>query len=1331
MTVEGVTSPEAWLITLVLSDGVQVARAADFEGARALELTRVDEDAAEWTGALPVFDERERERDAAPLEEVWLRLAPRERGPPWREGWVAELSFVGAPAGELVELSFEQPVAGLRTRGRALIRLRAFSRHRVARAVPAGAGPPVPVHDVAFGRSTRQSSAASSHALAALFLWMPSTRPEARPWWELDTGAARFIDRVKLHLGRPKTGALRLRVFSSMTRAGEPAAPWSTTIEAFEGARTIEVGVVGRLVRVEAVAPPGEEVVLRVTAAEILAAELSAGSLLDTLRRTFTLFAERPLFSRRERVGDGRALGGYDRWLSYREVWARAGQLARGLAATLEREVEAGGDARVLVGICARGRAEWVITDLACVQRGYVVVPLARQGREELWAHIINDCGLQAIVCSPTLAPRFAALAERCPSLRLLVEMTPLHDEHASAPSLAAPGLQIHTIAQLERAGATRAARPAPARRGDELYTVLYTSGSTGRPKGSARSYDQFNAMVDGYGMTQPAIHLSYQPFSHLSERMTTPVVMRNGGQVGFASGDPARLFDDVSRLQPTVFGGVPRVFDLLRTRFHEALAEDPDARERELLRSLRALFGPRLQAVSVGSAKSSPALLEFMRRLFADCWMMEGYGLTEVGTIAVDGVIQPGVVVKLIDVPELGYRVDDHPSRGEVCVLTPYMSAGYLADGAARPRDVDEDGYFHTGDIGQLNEDGTLELLGRRGHIVKLAQGEFVAPEQIEAALSRCPLVDQLFVYASPLAAAVVAVVVPRVSTLRALMGGACPPAPKDLCESAAARARVLRALRDEARARRLPRHEWPAAVLLTAAPMTAESGLLTSSHKPDRRAIERRYGAALEALVAESSSVHVDKDIPKGNRELAAVVERVARAVLGAAAPALAQDLEGELALDSLAGADLVSALGEQLGREVPLSTWFAATSLEDLARRLSEGAGEDDARARAVADLERPLPFTSLPPRSTTASALGHVLLTGATGFLGRALLETLMLESSAEVTCLVRAPSVEEGTRRLRAYVSSGGAEWTDAWSRRVRVLPGDLAAPSLGLDEPRWRALASSVDTILHAAAVVSWIQRYGQLRAANVLGTLELVRLAASERLAELHLVSTISAAPNTGDEETTLSRERALASSGYALSKWIAERHVARAGARGLPVSIYRPGMIAGHSARGVGNPRDLLSRYLLGCAQLGRHLEHDAVLDMTPVDFVAQAIVALTRRGPASGRAYHLVNIERSLSYRQLGAALRRAGVDTRPASYSEFRAALLADGRARGPGANALLPLRAYFPAGGFALRMGPWPSDRTRAELDALGVRCPAIDDAMIARYLQALSDARPA
>jgi thioester reductase-like protein len=422
---------------------------------------------------------------------------------------------------------------------------------------------------------------------------------------------------------------------------------------------------------------------------------------------------------------------------------------------------------------------------------------------------------------------------------------------------------------------------------------------------------------------------------------------------------------------------------------------------------------------------------------------------------------------------------------------------------------------------------------------------------------------------------------------------------------------------------------------------------------------------------------------------------------------------------ALDSLGAAALLEALSGALGRTIPLRDWFAADSLASLAARLEGGAGLPEPSLRTAAQRELQRPLSLAPGRARTTRSISRVLLTGVTGFLGVHLLESLLMRSPWEVLCLVRASDREEGEARLRGACLRHGIK--APWMRRVRVVPGDLSAPGLGLSS-RAEEAEVAVDAVVHAGAEVSWLAPYEKLRGANVDGTRAVLELA-SRCGARVHLVSTISAAPADREEDGSLTLEQAAASSPYVLSKWLSEQLARSALARGLPLDISRPGMIAPHSKRASGNAGDFLHRYLLGCLALGLFLDLPGQrLDFTPVDFVADAIVALLQEPLQAGATHHLVNVDQSPTYRQLGLALQRAGAPVTPASYEQFRAALLGDAGKRAP---ELRALGAFFPEGG-APGMGPWPSHRSQARLAALGVRCPAIDEAYLRRWLRAVA-----
>jgi thioester reductase-like protein len=424
----------------------------------------------------------------------------------------------------------------------------------------------------------------------------------------------------------------------------------------------------------------------------------------------------------------------------------------------------------------------------------------------------------------------------------------------------------------------------------------------------------------------------------------------------------------------------------------------------------------------------------------------------------------------------------------------------------------------------------------------------------------------------------------------------------------------------------------------------------------------------------------------------------------------------LSDGLGLDSLTASEVLMAIGEELGWTVPLAWWFEASNLADLARlieRRPAAGGEVDALAARDLELAVPVDPAALPP----SASMDRVLLTGATGLLGAHLLEDLVQRTRAHIVCLVRAPDAAAAAERVRSTLATYRIPALDP--ARWSVIAGDLASPRLGLDDAAWAAIEDEIDAVVHAGASVNWISVYQKLREPNVLGTLALLELAAARRRKPFHYVSTIGTAPVDGDETTSLSFDQAHVGSAYGLTKWIAEQLVGRAGEAGHPVTVHRPGMITGHSTRGFGNADDYVHRYLRACLHYGRYLDRPERLDMTPVDYVSRAIVALLLDAPGGGGAHHLCNVDQSMTYAELGRALIEAGAQCEPADYATFRAAAVL------PKDSPLRPLAAYFPESAFSLGTGPWPSSATRARLASLSVRCPVIDAPLIARYLAGL------
>ncbi|MCC5626532.1 thioester reductase domain-containing protein, partial [Nostoc sp. CHAB 5715] len=257
--------------------------------------------------------------------------------------------------------------------------------------------------------------------------------------------------------------------------------------------------------------------------------------------------------------------------------------------------------------------------------------------------------------------------------------------------------------------------------------------------------------------------------------------------------------------------------------------------------------------------------------------------------------------------------------------------------------------------------------------------------------------------------------------------------------------------------------------------------------------------------------------------------------------------------------------------------------------------------------------------------------HVLLTGATGFVGAFLLHELLCRSSASIYCLVQAETIEAAQERIKTALQSYKL-WDASLTTRIFPVLGNLAQPNLGLSPFQFQDLANQIDVIYHNGARVNHTEPYTRLKGANVLGTQEVLRLASCTKLKPVHFISTISVfAANSNTKKLRVDEQDSLDDylmpvGGYAQSKWVAEKLVIEAIKRGIPINIYRFGAISGHSQTGVFNQNDFLYKSLLGYVQMGSMPDGTMPLEILPVDYVSRAIVELSSI-PSFGEIFHLV--------------------------------------------------------------------------------------------------------
>jgi len=424
---------------------------------------------------------------------------------------------------------------------------------------------------------------------------------------------------------------------------------------------------------------------------------------------------------------------------------------------------------------------------------------------------------------------------------------------------LAPPAAELPGVQRWEHVVGRTAPLPGrPRRTTDDLAMLVYTSGSTGEPKGVMHSFGRITRTVECM-LADPERSLpdgvpwrtvSYLPLAHIYERAVVECRSLMAGNVRvFFSESLATFIDDVKRARPTVFVSVPRlwlkfqqgVLQTLPADKLDALLADPATAAAAGRRVLASLGLDEVRLASCGAAPAPPSLLAWYRRL--GLYLVEGYGMTEdfayshrttrelyaAGHV---GVVCPGVQVRVAD-------------DGEVLIKSPGQMVGYYKQPALNAACFTEDGYFRTGDRGELAPDGQLKLTGRVKELFKTSKGKYVAPAPIETKLNAHPMVEQAIVSGvgqpQPYALVVLA------ESLRPRLG------------DAAVRARVeveLTQLFDAVNQGLAP-HERLDRLVVLHEPWSIENGCLTPTMKVRRSRIEAAVAPQVDRWYAHPGPV------------------------------------------------------------------------------------------------------------------------------------------------------------------------------------------------------------------------------------------------------------------------------------------------------------------------------------------------------------------------------------------------------------------------------------------------------------------------------------------
>ena len=584
-------------------------------------------------------------------------------------------------------------------------------------------------------------------------------------------------------------------------------------------------------------------------------------TLVDVLEHSTEAYSDDPF------IGTKRS--GEYQWTNYREFGEMVADF-RGALASMG--VEAGDT----VAVIADNRIEWAVGAYATYSLGAKYCPMYEAQLVKDWKYIIGDSGSKVVLVADTdIYDKVTPLIDELDDLERVVYFDGPQDSEDAYQTLIEHGSKNRVDA----------VHPDP----DDLCGFIYTSGTTGKPKGVLLSHSNLLSVINGVQDLLDIggaddVSLSFLPWAHsFGQVCELHALFAFGASMGLAE-DVTTIVENLSEVRPTLLFSVPRIFNRIydgvhkkmeaaggikKMLFDKAMANAKKIREAKdagkepgfltqkmndfydsvVFSKVRDRFGGRLKYAFSGGAALSPEVARFIDSL--NITVYEGYGLTETSPLATlnyPGNRKIGSVGKPIAGVELSIRpVEGYPEgTGEVCIKGPNVMQGYHNLPEKTEAVLDDDGTFRTGDLGRIDDDGFLWILGRVKEQYKLENGKYVVPGPIEEQLKLSPFINQVMIEGTNKPHNVALIVVDEESLVEWCEKNQVPR--DEMLEHH----KVRQLFRDEIErvSSGIKGYEKPEQFALLDEEWTPENDMLTPTLKLKRRVVMEEYGDLIEAL-------------------------------------------------------------------------------------------------------------------------------------------------------------------------------------------------------------------------------------------------------------------------------------------------------------------------------------------------------------------------------------------------------------------------------------------------------------------------------------------------